>query len=95
MALKLSFTDPDTQAFYPDAYLRIDNIGLNQLNSPGSTLSLGIYATQAAANNNAVPIKRINYVLNDDQTSTLRAEGLTLLYAIVAADPQFAQAIAV
>lgn len=92
MAIQLSYTDPDTQFTYPQAYLRIDNIALTHLNTGGGSLIIGIYGTQAAANANATPIKKINYVLNDQQAATLRAGGLALLYGIVAADPAYSGA---
>lgn len=93
MALQLSYTDPDTLAIYPVAYLRIDNIALTHLATGGGSLIIGIYANQQAAQGGGAPIKRINFVLSDSEATVLRNQGLALLYGIVTSRQEYSTAV--
>ncbi len=83
MALSLqSWTDPETGAVYPNAYVQVDDATVH-LSGNSAVLELGYYASPQAASTGMQPIHQEHIALTRGEINTLRNAFGAQLYAIL------------
>lgn len=95
MAIRKDYTDPATQLTVPNAYYRVVGFRVSLIPAPMVAVVVGVYATQAARQAGANPIRVIEKGLNADASEAFvgMAALKTLLGRIYAAvlktDPDY------